>query len=545
MRNFISIFNIIALVAIVFILKACASIGNPMGGPKDEDPPVLLLSTPADQAVNFRGQTITFYFDEYIETRGLNDQLQIIPYKEGMSYKHKIRKEVLTLEFEQPFEENTTYTLLFGEAIKDISERNPAVNLRLAFSTGPLIDSLTVSGVVRNPANNKRVAKALVGLYDEADTLTVDKYRPLYYAFTDTAGRYEIPNIKDGKYRIYALAEIKKNLKYDNSEDMIAVRSEPLDLNQNYENINLDLVRFDIKPFRLLNARGRKQYFDMKFNKSIPIFYVDYADKAYDTIFYYQKQDEVWTFYNRNSPEPDSVSARIFAQDSVGNSIDTTLTIKFNEFKKREETSFSLKEFPSSGSKMPKQTKIDFMLEFSKPVIEIVYDSISFLIDEDTIAQTLTPELMVFDSQRMHLKFKQFPTFEKEFKLEIKEKSFISIENDSLEKKMNYIYSYVEDDQFGILSGRVLEAGQFFIVQVIDEQNHIEKEMRNETNFEFKRLEPGKKRLRVILDTNNNGKWDKGDWKTHTPPETIYYHDEEIELKANWEFQDIMIRIRK
>ncbi|RYF83254.1 MAG: hypothetical protein EON98_10495, partial [Chitinophagaceae bacterium] len=45
----------------------CANIIPPSGGPRDSLPPELLAVTPRDSTLNFRGDRITFTFDEYID----------------------------------------------------------------------------------------------------------------------------------------------------------------------------------------------------------------------------------------------------------------------------------------------------------------------------------------------------------------------------------------------------------------------------------------------------------------------------------------------
>ena len=52
---------------------------------------------------------------------------------------------------------------------------------------------------------------------------------------------------------------------------------------------------------------------------------------------------------------------------------------------------------------------------------------------------------------------------------------------------------------------------------------------------EFFYLKEGKYYLRVIVDSNNNGRWDTGDFDTDLQPEEVYYYHEEIECRAKWD----------
>ena len=46
---------------------ACANIGRPEGGPKDELPPAFVRSNPAPGAVDVTPGRLTLYFDENIQ----------------------------------------------------------------------------------------------------------------------------------------------------------------------------------------------------------------------------------------------------------------------------------------------------------------------------------------------------------------------------------------------------------------------------------------------------------------------------------------------
>jgi len=55
---------------------------------------------------------------------------------------------------------------------------------------------------------------------------------------------------------------------------------------------------------------------------------------------------------------------------------------------------------------------------------------------------------------------------------------------------------------------------------------------------------PGTYKVRLLIDSNNNGKWEPGNILTNTPPEPILYYTSdqnttELILRANWELIDI------
>ena len=105
-------------------------------------------------------------------------------------YKLREDRNTITLLFEKPLDENTTYSFNFRDAVVDITEGLPAKNAYLNFSTGPVLDSGKVSGTVTDVLTARPVAEASVGLYREADTAGVRRGRPYYSVLTDKEGKF-------------------------------------------------------------------------------------------------------------------------------------------------------------------------------------------------------------------------------------------------------------------------------------------------------------------------------------------------------------------
>ena len=116
--------------------------------------------------------------------------------------KYKTRGKSLHIVFQEELKENTTYTIYFGNAIIDITEKNPKTNYEFVFSTGPEIDSLSVRGEVLNGFDLKAENEVLVLLYyDNNDTVPLDSLpllvRPVSATRTDKEGHFQLNNLKD------------------------------------------------------------------------------------------------------------------------------------------------------------------------------------------------------------------------------------------------------------------------------------------------------------------------------------------------------------
>jgi len=147
--------------------SGCANIVPPSGGPRDSIPPLLLKTTPGDSTRNFKGNKITFTFDEFIDVDNPSENLLISPSPKSQPVvDHKLN--TLTLKIKDTLENNTTYTIQFGRTVKDFNEGNVLQNLVYTFSTGPYIDSLQLKGKVILAETGKIDTTLIVMLHTSA-----------------------------------------------------------------------------------------------------------------------------------------------------------------------------------------------------------------------------------------------------------------------------------------------------------------------------------------------------------------------------------------
>jgi hypothetical protein len=74
------------------------------------------------------------------------------------------------------------------------------------------------------------------------------------------------------------------------------------------------------------------------------------------------------------------------------------------------------------------------------------------------------------------------------------------------------------------------------IIQLIDEKGEVkyEKYTEDQPVFDFKSIAPVNYYIRVIYDTNGNGKWDSGNFLKGIQPERISYSELIEDTRANW-----------
>lgn len=207
--------------AIAVIATACASIGRPQGGPRDETPPVFVRSNPAPGSTRFGGNKIDAIFDENLKLEDVVSKVVVSPAQKQMPSISANGKH-LTVELKDTLLENTTYTIDFGDAIRDLNEGNILDGFALDFATGDTIDSLRISGIVLQASNLEPAQGMLVGVYDAAtyDDTTVTTLPMSRIARTNQLGQFTIRNLKAGSYRVFAMNDVNRDYHWDRSEDI-------------------------------------------------------------------------------------------------------------------------------------------------------------------------------------------------------------------------------------------------------------------------------------------------------------------------------------
>lgn len=213
--------KIVHLLVLVVFATSCANPVSPTGGPKDETPPEIIKTSPSNLSTNFTGNEITLYFDEFISLKDINSQLIISPpLKETPEF--RVRGKSLIAQFKEAWRSETTYNIFFGDAIVDITEGNSLSGYKFTFSTGDILDSMIVKGKLINAFNLTPVKGAYVMLYDSIYDSVPYKQIPYYISRTNESGEFELTNLRDMQYQIFALTDLNANYLFDLSNEEIS-----------------------------------------------------------------------------------------------------------------------------------------------------------------------------------------------------------------------------------------------------------------------------------------------------------------------------------
>lgn len=218
--------------------QGCAQIGMPTGGPKDTIPPALVRAIPAESTTNFTGNKILLEFNEYVELKELQNNLQVSPYpKNNPVVSNKLK--TISIKLKDSLLPNTTYAIDFGAAIADLNEGNPFRNYTYVFSTGPALDSLELSGKVMLAETGGTDSTLMVLLHRNAADSSIEKNKPDFITRLRGDGSFRFNYLPSGTYRVYALKDNDGSKTYNAPTELFAFLSEEINLSGNTPPVTL------------------------------------------------------------------------------------------------------------------------------------------------------------------------------------------------------------------------------------------------------------------------------------------------------------------
>src|ERR1700744_823530 len=527
--------HFLLLWAVVFTIFGCANQQPPHGGPKDVTPPRLLKASPPNMTRHFNAKFVKLDFDEYFKLNNTYTEITMSPTPDKQpEFKRKDKSLVITLK--DTLQKNTTYVINFGKAIQDVNEGNTLLNFTYVFSTGPHIDSLSVSGSVISSISQRREKDATVMLFPvEKDTAYFGKKKPNIYTTTDTAGNFSMNNLHEGEYRIYALKETTPNKIYDNEKELIGFLKKPVRLFSDTSDIQLTLFQQEPDKFRL--AERQKFDFDGKmrflFNKpldnpSLKIIYPPALD-AQKLVEITPTRDTAYLW----SKNMDFDSIRVAILDD-GKPIDSVSLEKGKKETFIQTFNFS---YNLSSNYLLKPTN-NLVITSNFP-IDSYDESLITLTEDSTAVSNIIISKESLNQRKLIIKY-HWKRYSK-YSIRFDDGALTNI----FGVKSKHAYKTFQPDKEENYSNLTLhvtvpDTTKSYIVELyVDPKYPLDKtEISKNTTLTYKNYLAQKYYIRVIYDDNRNGKWDTGNVKKREYPENIWNDPNEITLRPNFDIDD-------
>lgn len=405
------------------LIIACATQVAPSGGPEDKLPPRVAGVYPAPNSTNHPTELmVKLEFDEWINASIPRSAVSISP-----PIDKKLRFEVsgrnLLLTSRAVLDTGTTYTVTFAAGIKDLHGNALATPFQVVFSTGSVIDSLTVSGrvlVSQEMARKKEYPS--VGLFllgEERNTRHyLDKYRdsttkelskepmllkepPLYVTRADSAGHFTLTGLKAGHYRVVAFMDGNGNQKLELSTEQAGLWTGDLQLTPESTDTlwlavaDMDTTKLELEsvtqPFaNVLEATfTRNVYFDSAFADTSNCSLTSPENKVlYPSKVYLGSSSNKPQFYFNPAPKKEVLYKFVCknGKDSLFRPLDTLRNEVEWEWKKMEGDTLSpavtgVRAISKARALFPDDS---LMVYFDKPKLDSLTETFYVAINKDT-----------------------------------------------------------------------------------------------------------------------------------------------------------------
>lgn len=508
----------------LILFAGCAQINPLTGGEKDLFAPKIDSANtfPSNGQLNFQGQDIEIKFDEYIVLDKPTENIIITPQpkvKPTITSKNK----KLKIHFNEVLNENTTYTLSFNNAIKDLSEKNDSI-FQVVFSTGAYIDSLMIFGKISDGFTNAPLENFLVALYDPLTSTSFDsipfKDRPIYINQTNQAGEFKMSYLKAGKYFIFAIEDKNKNLKLDPNERRAFISVETIDVTEINPFIELVAFADNNGDCKLIRS-------EFTFPGKIKFVFNSIPEKFEAT--------STNLLLKEDTQSSDSLEFWLAASPMAKTQFFINLNDEWDTlkpiYKKVPETNAPVDLTYTSnllnGKLLPNDSLTFY---FSEPIQIFDLNKFHFLTKDSTEQSKPTATIINLRT----LKFGPIASDAEE--VVVDSGAVVSIYNHANLSTSPTPISFLTPDYFGTLiltMDSLMEASA--LVALLDEKNNVIREVSYSERMVFTELVPGKYQIRILFDTDQNGEWTSGSLADKRLPERVIYNRELIDVKSKWE----------
>ena len=565
LKKYLPIIPAIIIFAIMVFSPSCANTTTPpSGGPKDTIPPVITEIYPILGQVNVpvKKTQLKIEFNEYVTVKDPKSLYLSPPLEKAAKF--KLKGKSVIVYFESDLDSNKTYTLDLTNAIGDNNEGNMFPGFTLVFSTGDVIDTMMVTGLVQDCNSLKPLKGATVMLYkDHADSAVFLK-RPDAAVKTDEWGFFVLRNIQDTVYRMYALIDENNNNKYDPETEKIAFIDSLVTPVVVVNDTLPELQKYDMKD--TVNCLARNTEYELNIFKEKPskqmivnkervgertayiTFMAPYAqvdsiwvkgvpsDKLITQFNIVQDSLEIWV--NDPKPQPDTLvlNVKYLKTDTLGLLNSFTEEIKLLKPKKstgKSSTRDIKKEDTTAVFKITAQPETveqyGFTIEFTYPLVESAFDSLTFRYlnprQQESIGRyTVTQDSLNLRKYVVRPAEMLQPGYE--YFLKVPHRKFKDINgfyNDSSEVKV----TLPNDDKLSSMILVLTNVKNKYIVDLLNEKR--DKVLRSyivdgDQSLIFPYLKAGKYSIRITEDLNRNGIVDTGILLEHKQPEKVRFY---------------------
>ena len=543
----------LVLPALLTIMSSCAHIVKPTGGPKDKKGPEVIGAIPPPRVLNYQGDRIVIYFDEFLKPGNYAKDVFVSPVP-PIPPTVTVKNKRLTVKFNAPLRDSTTYVITLGTEIKDFNEGNKLDEAFVyAFSTGDQLDSLTINGKVNSPweGTGQKGMKVLLFLADDVEGNDIFGMRPVYASETDENGEFSIQYLREAEYKIYAILDADNDYAYSNAREQLGITENPVvnlaDSADRERQIEMYTYIEDKNAPTVRSTRWANDYtVHVEFSESIrdsfgdihlQISMLDSAAgdrRPVKEKRYVYKSNKHLYFVSPFPREKDLKVTLENVMDTLGTFTDTTMYLAYDLMSKKDAGKLFLKPIIELGT--------NHIQVYSTFVLPAKLDTSQVQI-VDSSAQQLALKIRT-DGLVLHLDVEG--EYDQSIPYELQLKKTIPLpDGNQIDSLFIFPIKFTDSTSFGSLSGNIMpdtldSTANLIMVLLYREKKSIVEvaRVKGPGPFSFPYLAPGAYTIKIIRDTDKNGYLSPGSLDPYFLPEKVIVDPAKVQVKANWEVQD-------
>lgn len=538
------------LFGLLWVVTGCAMQVPPTGGDKDTTPPKIESSSPDNFSTEFRADRVVWSFDEYVRLNNMTRELVVSPpMEEAPEFTVKGKRVIMKLHDE--LLPNTTYNVNLGAGIVDFNEGNPLDSNLFVFSTGPFLDSLSVNGVLVDAFTGLPAQEMVVMLYQDTTDSVPYLQKPYYLTRTNETGGFQLNYLAPGDYKFFALSDKNSNYKLDAAAEAYGFITNTVSPN--------DSVVLRVKVFReafseLKVKKSRTVTFGQAYiSFTLPVSELEleplHTSFTQQPVLQWNEEHDSVVVWFPELPEVDTLLMKVRADTLID-----TLRWRFPSYetflKKKEKGKADVVLETTLATVGGSHDYFDSLeIRSNHPLVKADLNHVIFAVGNDTLNldtlgleswwadTTLTQPDYRFGPESLIFPYTWSPG--KSYSLTLLPgalQDIFGLTNDTL----LFGFNTLKFEDYGNLLVRLdmqEELDTPLIIERLNEKGNVidRQPAAHQSELVYNMLRPGKFRLRLIVDRNENGRWDPGNYMENLQPEPVYYFPEVIGVRANWD----------
>ncbi|MDA0710027.1 MAG: Ig-like domain-containing protein [bacterium] len=522
--------------AALILFLGCARQMAPPGGPPDTNSPSILETSPANDATGVGlDARVAIRFSEEMDHRSVEDALFISPQGTGPP-RFKWRGEWLEIRQPDGLRADRTYVVTIGQAAADAWRNRLLASYSFRFATGEKVNRGELAGRVTGSRNQG--GQIFVWLYDLGLSQEPDIARTAAHYVTqpDEEGKYRFSGLGSGLYRLFAWLDSDQNRAYTPGIDALGVASQDVPIAADSGPFRLGdmkaVVRDTSAPILTAIRTSDQHHILLRFDAPVHIETPPTVE-GLSVLAVYQDMDSSRVgLLTEKQVEGKTYPVRLSVSDRSGNRIDAQTSVRGDGMSDRRPPDVLGLDPALLAETVRPWTPLRMV--FSEAMDREIAHSI-WAISDSTLSPVgdfdwTAPNCLVFRPRSAwpggRVSVWSLPGVLKD------------ASGNPLAEPVVFEFTCVDSQATGSIAGLLDPGDRPRWVEAISTQDDrmplIARVAPGDSTFEFADVLPGTYRVSGFVDTDDDGRWDRGDADPFRPSEVLFSVSDTVDVRPRW-----------